>query len=165
METAQRKWFGRHRYFISSVKNFIFSTQLISFACNTKYKLPNENKDADWIKYNHDRIFSFSVLTHGVRSTLSKAPLLPSKKLDDKKMIMHNINKCSKIEALIFFLKWMINRGAHLEMDKVTNLDITEFKIQFEDLTSVSVDGELYKVHDVHGKLLPGYINFIGHTE
>ena len=103
------------------------SWKLISFPIEAYFKLPAgaKSSEADWIKYEFDRLFSFSILTHEVKSTLTKAEVLPITRLDDGKMIVHLMDKCGKFTSIMFFLAMLLRQGHHLFMKKIRTFAVS----------------------------------------
>ncbi len=59
----------------------------------------------DWNYLETDRVVLFSVVTHEMRSSLSKEQLAPFARIDDGKMAIMGVNSRGKISILKFLSK------------------------------------------------------------
>ena len=160
IENDQRKLFGRHRYLAYSLYQWIFSLSLPSFPVEIMFKISQQNNQEEWIKYDKNEVYFLSVLTHEVRSTLSKAVLLPITRINDNKMIIHLMDKWRKYDAAMYFFKFFVNK--HLYQNKIKTFEANEIKLLFPGERQLTIDGEAYNTTQAHIKLLPSYANFIG---
>ena len=117
IENNQRKLFGRHRYLAYSLYKWIFSLSLPSFPVEILFKTYKQNnQEKEWIKNDKKWSIFLSVLTHEIRSTLSKVVLLPITRINNSKMIINLIDKWRKYDVAMYFFKFFVNK--HLYQNK-----------------------------------------------
>ena len=165
IENDQRKLFDRHRYLVISLYKWVFSLHLPTFPIDIIFKVPSTTniENEEWVKYDKNEVYFLSVLTHEVKSTLTKAVLLPITKINDGKMIVHLMDKWRKIDAAMYFFKFFVNK--HLFQNKIKTFEASEIKLAFPEKRQLTVDGEAYNTKHLNIKLLPSFANFIGQVD
>lgn len=81
-----RDSFGRNRYFITALKDFLLSADAPKFPVKLSYRL--SKKPEDWVEYKHENVFSLVSVTHEVKSTITSSKVFPVLRIDEEKLLL-----------------------------------------------------------------------------
>ena len=158
----KRKLFGTFRYLTSTFYRLYLSRRLPSYPIELYYKLSKEKGGNDeWKRYEKTSLYSYITLTHELRTTLLKKPLIPVTRFNDNKMIVHLMDNWTKVEGNLYFFKLFTQKNLYMKWSKTFEAD--EIKLKFpKEKSLITVDGELSKVEEANIKLLPSHVTFVG---
>lgn len=131
-----------------------------SFETMTKSDLEETNKIHDWKKLEHEEFLYYAIVTHEIRSSMSKEVMMPTSRVNDGKMHIFGLKRASKLEAIDYQIRSA--EGAHFEHPKFFQKSVTALKIKNPEGSYFCADGEAFHCNEYEVTLKPGIVNLMG---
>ena len=125
-----------------------------------KYHSLEDVAEGKWKALKSDKYLFYTIVTHEAASSVEAQSYVPFARIDDGQMYLLGMERCSKLEALNYMIKF--NNGTHYRHKKMIIHEAKEFRIENPKGAFFCVDGEIYQSNDISIKLVPSALKLMG---